>query len=202
MKGDTRHKIPAPELTLPEEEEALLRAHYAAAGVILEYGSGGSTVVGAEMPGKHVVSVESDKLWAKNMERFFEQNPPAPGTDVEIVHVNIGPTAAWGKPANDEEWRRYPRYPLGVWRREGFRHPDVVLVDGRFRMGCALATAFSITRPVTILFDDYAKRERNHQIEEFIGTPRLTGRMAEFEVEPKAVPADRLLQIMRFMLHP
>lgn len=202
MPEASRHNVPAPELTLPEEEEALLREHYAAAGVILEYGSGGSTVVAAEMPGKHVVSVESDKLWAKNMERYFLQNPPADGTDVEIAYVNIGPTAAWGKPANDEEWRKYPRYPLGVWSRDDFRHPDVVLVDGRFRIGCALATAFSITRPVTILFDDYVQRERTHQVEEFIGSPRIVGRMAEFNVEPMAVPADKLLLITRFMLHP
>jgi hypothetical protein len=89
-----------------------------------------------------------------------------------------------------------------VWSRDDFRHPDVVLVDGRFRIGCALATAFSITRPVTILFDDYVQRERTHQVEEFIGSPRIVGRMAEFNVEPMAVPADKLLLITRFMLHP
>ena len=51
--------ITRPELTLPEAEAALLRETYDRAGVILEYGSGGSTVLAAEQPGKTVPSVES-----------------------------------------------------------------------------------------------------------------------------------------------
>ena len=43
--------ITRPELTMPEAESALLRETYGRAGVILEYGTGGSTVVASELPG-------------------------------------------------------------------------------------------------------------------------------------------------------
>jgi hypothetical protein len=195
--------VDRPVLTLPEQESALVRAEYAKADTILEFGSGGSTVLAAEMPGKHVYSVESDRSWARMMKRWFAANPPADGSEVHIVWSDIGPTADWGHPADETAWSRFARYPLGIWQSKDFVHPDVVLVDGRFRVGCCLATAFSISRPVTLLFDDYTDRSRNRQVEEFLGEPqRMAGRMAQFHVEPTPIPAHRLLRIIRFMQRP
>ena len=59
-----------PVLTLPPAEAEALRAAYAIADVILEYGSGGSTALAAEMPGKTVFSVESDAAWLAGMQGF------------------------------------------------------------------------------------------------------------------------------------
>jgi len=191
-----------PELTMPPAEAEALRMAYEEAEVILEYGSGGSTVVAAELPGKHVTSVESDRAWARMMKAWLAANPPAEGTEVNIVWTDIGPTGDWGHPVSDAKWRSYPDYPLAVWRTEGFRHPDVVLVDGRFRVGCALATAFSITRPVTLLFDDYSQRRWQHQVEEFLGAPLMIGRLAAFQVEPQPIPPGSLMQLIRTMTSP
>ena len=191
-----------PHLTMPKHEAETLRAAYEAADVILEYGSGGSTVLAAEMPAKQVYSVESDHIWAKNMQRWFKENPPADKTNVEIVWADIGKTKNWGHPEDQSCWQQFANYPLAVWQRAGLQHPDVVLVDGRFRIGCALATAFSIKRPVKLLFDDYLGRKRLHKVETYLGKPNLSGRMAIFDIEPQIVPPDRLLQIIGFMIHP
>lgn len=191
-----------PLLTLPEDAQKVLRAHYESASVILEYGSGGSTVVAGEMEGKTVFSVESDRAWARKMQRWFRENPPNTGTEVNVSWVNIGETKKWGFPVNQEMASRYPRYPLSIWQSSGFKHPDVVLVDGRFRVGCALATAFNITRPVTLLFDDYGDRPRLKATEEFLSKPEMVGRMAVFQVEPLQISADRLLRIIRFFTMP
>ncbi|WP_372893592.1 hypothetical protein [Rhodosalinus sp.] len=190
-----------PELTLPEAEAAALRAVYAGAGTILEYGSGGSTVMAAEMPGKRVVAVESDPDWAARMRAWFADNPPADGSAVEVIRADIGPTKEWGHPADDSGWRRYARYPLGVWDREGLA-PEAVLVDGRFRVGCALAALFRAPGPFTLLFDDYAPRRHYHVVEEYLGPPRMAGRMALWEVTPRPVPAERLTQIVTLMTRP
>ena len=58
---------PAPRLTLPPEAAVALADAYADAGVILEYGSGGSTVLAAGMAGRTVFSVESDAAWLREM---------------------------------------------------------------------------------------------------------------------------------------
>ncbi len=195
--------VERPKFTMPPAVQEVLRARYADADVILEYGSGGSTVVASEMPGKQVYSVESDQNWIEKMHRWFENNPPVDSTSIEIVWADIGPTKAWGSPANPALWRRFADYPLGIWGRDNLRHPDLVLVDGRFRMGCALATAFSVSRPVTLLFDDYLDRPRMHAVESVLGKPTKTvGRMGIFDVKPTDVPVDRLRFVVRAMTSP
>lgn len=193
--------ITRPELTLPAAEAEVLRAAYARADVILEYGSGGSTVLAAEM-GKTVTSVESDQAWAQMMRDWFAANPPK--GEVHIVWSDIGPTKEWGHPVDDSAWKQFPAYPLAVWDRleaEG-QAPEVVLVDGRFRAGCALATAFRTQRPVTLLFDDYTPRKAYHAVEDFLGRPVTIGRMAVFDISPMPVPADRLLRVIELMCAP
>lgn len=195
--------IDRPVLTLPDAEAAHLRAVYARAGVILEYGSGGSTVVAAEMQGKRVFSVESDQAWAEMMCGWFTQNPPAADTEVDVIWSDIGPTKDWGFPRGSRGWKAYAQYPLKVWDMAGFVQPDVVLVDGRFRTGCAMAAALRTARPVTLLFDDYAPRKHYHRIEDFIGAPRqMIGRMAEFEVMPQVLNPAHLLTIIEMMTRP
>ena len=195
--------IDRPVLTLPDAEAAHLRAVYARAGVILEYGSGGSPVVAAEMQGKRVFSVESDQAWAEMMRGWFTQNPPAADTEVDVIWSDIGPTKDWGFPRGSRGWKAYAQYPLKVWDMAGFVQPDVVLVDGRFRTGCAMAAALRTERPVTVLFDDYAPRKHYHRIEDFIGAPRrMIGRMAEFEVTPQGVNPAHLLTIIEMMTRP
>lgn len=194
--------ITRPELTLPTAEAELLRSAYAAADVILEYGSGGSTVLAAEMPGKRIYSVESDKAWARMMGRWFDENPAADGSRVDVIWSDIGPTKEWGYPTDAERYQKYARYPLEVWDRPGFEHPDVVLVDGRFRTGCALAAAIRSKRLLRLFMDDYARRKQYHRIEAFIGKPKLTGRMAEFSVSPITVPPERYLDMIEMMTRP
>lgn len=200
MTNAAPHTLSRPELTLPEPEAEALRTAYAAAEVILEYGSGGSTVLAGEL-GKTIWSVESDAAWAQMMRDWFAANP-VPGR-VHMIHADIGPTKEWGQPAGHKEWRKFAAYPLAVWDQKGFQQPDVVLVDGRFRAGCALATAFRTARPLTLLFDDYAKRDHYHVVEEFLGQPdAMIGRMACFTIEPTPVPASDLLRVVHLMTRP
>lgn len=189
--------IARPELTMPAQEADLLRGHYAAATSILEYGAGGSTVMASEMAGKHIISVETDQRWVEDMQAYFDLNPGQ--SPVDLIWANIGKTRKWGRPKDDSQWRDFARYPLEIWDLEGVPHPDVVLVDGRFRAGCVLAAAYRCRQPVTVLVDDYKPRPSYHRVEAYVGKPELTGRMAVFEITPTPFPVERLLDII-FML--
>lgn len=138
----------------------------------------------AEMPDKTVFSVESDGAWVAMMQEWFAEHPPVASTRLELLHADIGPTKAWGFPVNNARCRDFPGYALDVWRLDEFEQPDLVLVDGRFRVGCALAVAANTTAPLTLLVDDYIDRKNYHLVETYLGTPRMVGRMAVFEVEP------------------
>jgi hypothetical protein len=87
-----------PDLTMPEAEAELLRQHYEEVDMILEYGSGGSTVMASEMEGKYITSVESNKAWWKMMMEWFETNPTSKGSTVNMFYSDIGPTCEWGIP--------------------------------------------------------------------------------------------------------
>ncbi|MBC7154332.1 MAG: hypothetical protein H5U19_06945 [Rhodobacteraceae bacterium] len=177
---------------MPEEEAAHVARVYAGAGarVILEYGSGGTTRIAAGLPGKFVISVESDPDWARNLQAEIDGSGPA--SSVVVYHCDIGPVGGWGRPRGAAAWRRFNRYPLEVWEQPFFRPPDVVLIDGRLRAAC-LATVMLLTKkPVTVLFDDYGVRPLYHQVERLVRPERMIGRLAEFHVKPDMVRREDL----------
>lgn len=174
-----------PELTLPPDEAECLRQAYAAAGTILEYGTGGSTIVAGEL-GRTIFAVESDAAWCAGLQRWFDANPPA--GRVVLHHADIGPTGGWGTPTSAEAFGLYPGYAQSVWDRPDFQAPDTVMVDGRFRVAC-FATAFLRSeQPVTLLFDDYVERPHYHVVERLAKPARFAGRMAVFALQPAALP--------------
>ena len=193
--------IVQPSVTLPPCVHDLVTQEYGAANVILEYGSGGSTVIAA-MSGAQTFSVENDPVWAGSIERWLEENDLK--EKVTLHHADIGPTKLWGRP---EKWRlrhaaRYLQYPLSVWKLPEFRHPDIILVDGRFRVACFLCAIAQIRRPTRLLFDDYAERDHYHAVESFQRPSRLVERMAVFDLEPRAFSTVDWLRTMPMRLNP
>ncbi|WP_232790455.1 hypothetical protein [Pelagovum pacificum] len=189
--------IQRPKLTLPEAESALLQERYAEASVILEYGAGGSTVVASEMPEKTIWSVESDADWIDMMNVWFDANEVA--SRPVLVHGDVGKVKNWGMPVNNAAQARFARYPLAVWDMDGFMQPDLVLIDGRFRVGCLLACLFRSKAPLTVLFDDYDNRPEYHVVETYAQKVETVGRMARFEITPRAIQNDELLEVIGLM---
>ena len=83
-----------PELTFPPEEQALVREMYSGAQTVLEYGTGGSTVLALDVGVPHLIAVESDKDWLDNIQRIVDDRKPK--SKVDLYHADIGPTKKWG----------------------------------------------------------------------------------------------------------
>jgi hypothetical protein len=171
-----------PKITLPKTVEEAVARMYRDASVILEYGSGGSTVLASELPGKKIFSVESDKSWAANLESYLSSSETTVSIPL-IYHVDIGPTQSWGHPINDRGWRNFHQYPMSIWADSRFIDPDVVLIDGRFRVGCFLTCLVWARKSCTILFDDYADRPYYQVVEKYIKPAYFAGRMAIFNIQ-------------------
>ncbi len=185
------------ELTFAPKERRFLVELYEQAETILEYGSGGSTVLAAQL-GRRVFSVESDRDWANRMAAHLS-------TISERAHVHwadIGPTGPWGVPMKPREFRKFHAYALSVWDRPDFVQPDLVLVDGRFRAACLVAVMMRTAKPVTLLFDDYLKRRYYHGVEGLVRKEELVGRMARFTVTPGAIPPDMVTQAVGWFTDP
>lgn len=198
--AEPEERAPSFTLTLPGPAADMLRAAYAGAEVVLEYGSGGSSFVAMEAGARKLFTVESDAGWAA---RIADSLATAfPRRAAHVHHVDIGPTADWGRPADTSGFAAYPDYATTVWDRPDFEMPDVVLIDGRFRVACFLTVMLRATRPVTVLFDDYHRRPEYHWIEEFGAPVGRARRMARFEVTPRALPPEAMTRILRAFVDP
>lgn len=185
------------ELTFPPQVQSFLRGHYARAKTILEYGSGGSTVLAAEL-GARVISVESDAAWAERLTARLV----GLSTTAEIHYADIGPTKAWGWPRDTTGAARYHAYALSVWDRPGLGTPDLVLIDGRFRAACLAAVRLRATKATTVLIDDYTGRGHYHGVEKLARKEETVGRMARFTVSPGPIPPDMLTEVIGWFFDP
>ncbi|MBA3908758.1 MAG: hypothetical protein C0524_02505 [Rhodobacter sp.] len=198
--GQTAPK-PAPavrfELTFPPEVAAYVQKAYAAASSILEYGSGGSTVLAATL-GKPVVAVESDRGWAERLSGHL-----AGLSDRALVHyTDVGATKEWGFPVSNANFQQFHRYALSVWDRPDLEEPDLVLIDGRFRAACLVAVRLRAKRPTTVLLDDYVKRPYYHLVEKLARKEEVIGRMARFTVTPGPIPPEMLTEVIGLFADP
>ena len=73
----------------------------------------------------------------------------------------------------------------------------MILVDGRFRVGCFLAAMTRIRRPTRLLFDDYAKRDYRLVVERFQRPAAMIDRMAVFDLEPRPLSAMERVRTLR-----
>lgn len=176
------HNRDAFPLTLPKHERHIVRQTYAASKGVVEYGSGGSTMLAARM-GTPVISVESSAEWAQTL-RTELNNLEQRHAKTLVSHVDIGPTKRWGYPVDNAYFQSFWKYPLRPWIAHSDFYPDTVLIDGRMRTACFVATLIMIKSDVCILFDDYGDRPAYHKVEQFLKPKRMVGRMAVFDARP------------------
>ena len=166
-----------------------------AASLYLEFGAGGSTIRAALL-GKPGISIEGDPHYARDVRRKLKKIP----SRINLINVDIGRTKQWGFPqdrapseANLVKWAEYVNLPFRELENRFF---DLVLIDGRFRVACALRTIVEARKrnaKVRILVDDYHNlddpRPYYEVIEQYAPLVRLAGRMAVFEIGPE-VPGE------------
>lgn len=146
----------------------------------LEYGAGGSTILAAnEYQIPAVISVDSDKSWVDKVVAATQHQPD----NKTIVHYcNIGPVRDWGTPINLDCIDQFWRYSFVPWETATSNQlePDLVFIDGRFRVCSFLVTLLYAQEGTVILFDDYFDRPHYFIAEQFCQLHSRHGRMAEF----------------------
>ena len=151
----------------------------------VEFGSGGSTFIAAKN-GLRFVAVDSDRFFLKAVQDKIAEHGFLDLSRQTFRYADIGFTKGWGRPIVDQpksearlqSFRAYSDFPADV----GETHPDLVLVDGRFRVACALKALRALRgcSGWTIVIDDYIMRPDYKVVEQFATLDRLVGRMAVF----------------------
>jgi hypothetical protein len=175
--------FPVPiEPHMPPKEVAFLAKCLARSRCFLEFGSGGSTVLAAQSGVKDIYSVDTDTTFLKRVAAYVLSSHP--GCGLWAFPIDLGPTKRWGYPLRKEDAARWPNYFTLPWAalKRNRRTPDLVLVDGRFRVACFLASLLSAAPGTIIVFDDYNKRHHYHVVERFIRPKSVVGRLGVFRV--------------------
>lgn len=140
----------------------------------LEFGTGGSTYTAAKF-GVEFVAVDSDREFLHAVEKKITDEGFADPMRQAFVHADIGKTGGRGRPLH---WKTADSERLDAFRRysdppaqslAGGKTPHFVLVDGRFRVACALKALRMLhgRDGWTLAVDDYARRRKYHVITEF-----------------------------------
>lgn len=165
QKSPARPVFGRPTMTA-SEAEAFRAAIAQPFGCYLEWGMGGSTREALRSPARRVVAIESDPAWIDAARADPDVEAAEQTGRLSILHADIGPTGRWGMPTtgNAESWLRYAEAPWELLRAEGI-WPGIALVDGRFRVACALAIARETLRrpgttPPLLLLRDVGPQRR------------------------------------------
>lgn len=183
---------------MPEQGIARMATLMRQARCYQEFGTGGTTMMARQLGVQQVVAVESDWLWMEALRLKLAADSALP-TGMHLLHIDIGPTGAWGFPPTDARWKQFRDYPLAPWehcRAHGLV-PDLVLIDGRFRCACFLATCLMAAPGTRVLFDDYYDRPDYHCVEQFLKPQGAVDRMAEFVVSESLASQDLWLALTR-----
>lgn len=153
------------------KEEASLTNSYA------EYGSGESTIWVGKNTSAEIHSVDTSRDWI-----FYVEGEV--GKDRALLeYIDCGQLKNWGYPKNYEKRHNFCSYAESIWKRDS--SPELVLVDGRFRVFCFLTSIIYASSGTKIIFDDYVHRPHYHVVEELIKPTRICGRQALFTVPSK-----------------
>jgi hypothetical protein len=135
---------------LSRNEKALLIRYWANSTTYFEFGSGGSTAQAAIYV-RTVYSVESDAAWHAALR---EKIGPADHIVWMTIDLKV-PWGALGAPGPRSPPSDWPNYTHAYRAEYG---ADMILIDGRFRVACALAVFSEVTRKTFVLMHDFRPR--------------------------------------------
>lgn len=195
-----RSRMPAPkgaEDILFDGDDAMFKQVASSARTYGEYGCGASTVWMANHTGCRILSVDTSREWLDTVRQKV-----GTAERVQLHHAELGAIGNWGRPLSYERDDNFGDYTDWLWAQDV--SPDVVLVDGRFRVCCFLSSLSKAGKDTQILFDDYIDRPHYHFVERFLAPVRICGRQALFSapgreaVDPAAL--SRAIDQFRFVM--
>lgn len=140
-----------------------------------EYGCGASTLWCANNSSVPILSVDTSADWIDHVREGAKRI-----AGLKMIHVDLGELGEWGRPIDYTRRAQFGDYINAPWTFAV--KPDLILVDGRFRVACFLQSLINAAPGATILFDDYTQRPHYHVIEEFVERDASLGTMARFIV--------------------
>jgi hypothetical protein len=162
------------------EERRLFESFVNCSQRYLEFGVGGSTWLACSRPKEWVISIDSDSKWLDTVQRSVSECPTQP----IMMRADIGPVKEWGYPVDESNRSLWPTYHDQVWKRKESSAADFFLVDGRFRVACAIQCILHCQPTAFIAVHDYSDRPHYHVIARFLREVASANRLSIFMCKP------------------
>jgi hypothetical protein len=203
MAGD--RSATRPSSAMAADERSLLRHCLARCHRYLEFGSGLSTFFALDEGVEMCWSVELDPRWVERMRSFLDIRKAEAAGRLVLHYADIGAVGEWGIPFSDSPQAKWNRYPLEIWDRIP-APPDLVFVDGRFRLACCLAAWLACPRSTRVLMHDFGTSDpvrRNYaRVQCFAEIVGVTKTLALLRRRRDFSPARALAMLERALADP
>jgi len=146
--------------------------------IYFEYGYAKSTEYFYKYTSASIFAVDTSHDWVNKMNALKAEGNPE---RLNLNWVDVGNVADWGNPTSFEKRQNFKKYAELFWLLSQ-NSPNLVLIDGRFRVCCFLTSVKFAPVGTKIIFDDYTNRPFYHVVQEFCPKLDTCGRQALFEV--------------------
>jgi hypothetical protein len=149
--------------------------------IYFEYGCGKSTEYVYRYTPASIDAVDTSMEWVA---RIKDVCATENHNRLTLNWIDVGAVSDWGYPTSFSMMHNFKKYAEIMWHSN--KNPDLVLIDGRFRVSCFLTSIKFASNGTMIIFDDYIDRPFYHVSEEFCRKVDVCGRQALFEVTPQS----------------
>jgi hypothetical protein len=171
----------------------------------MEFGLGGSTLAAVRAGAQSVIAVDSDANWVAAVSGHPEIAPLIDRGAAVILHADIGPIVEWGHPKDRSHLARWHAYIAAPWAACDRRGtiPDLIYVDGRFRVGCcfSIAVAFAgrseLQQPRVLLHDVDEGRPGYRDVFTYLDLIEQIGGLCLMQVRRDASPIAAMASLLQ-----
>jgi hypothetical protein len=169
IKDEEVELVKSVQMVMTRNERILLLREMKKAKIYAEWGCGGSTELACKLPHlEKIITIESSQEF---MNGLINNSTCLKGNaKIVPIYVNIGPTGTWGVPQDKKSSDKWPSYPDAIMQVTESSKPDFFLIDGRFRIACALRLLLTYRnnpKGLTFAIHDFFWRNVYHSILHF-----------------------------------
>jgi hypothetical protein len=185
-----RRKLIFSENDLFDKHDNIFKSQIKTASHYAEFGIGSSTIWVANNFNIQVTGIDSSQSWICNVKNSTL------GCNTNLIHVDLGELGNWGNPVSYEKYYNFRKYIDALNNLETY--PDLVLIDGRFRVACFLSVIINSPIGTKIIFDDYINRPKYKIVELFLKPIEINKRQALFVVDKNFSISDAKIFLEKF----
>ena len=176
LLNNIRRKVLFPPNVLFDGNDELFKKHIKTAKKYGEFGVGKTTNWVFKNTNCSIICVDSSKEWIQVVKNNISNRNSL--DRINFKWFDLGEIGDWGTPLSYNKHVNISKYINSIWTTNC--HPDLVLIDGRFRVACFLNTLLKSEVGTKIIFDDYTNRKYYHIIEDIIKPVEKYKRQALF----------------------